>query len=115
MSLGHRMAVRQVEGAADIEVTSEADVRRLEGVDDQGGVATGRDMEVAGPMTGFAADVDRVGAAGLQTRVAGGGKIADQVLVAIGAGAGADKGSSWYGWGHHHRAGERGAREENGR
>jgi hypothetical protein len=114
VSFRHRMPMGQTEGTAHIEVTGEADVGGFEGIDDERGVAAGLNMKITRAMTGLASDVDGVGALGLQAGVTGGGKIANKLVMAVGAGAGANIGRARNGGRRHDRAGERGAGEENG-
>jgi hypothetical protein len=114
MPFRHRMPMRQAERTADIEVTGEADVGRLEGIDDQLGIAAGLDVKIAWAMTGLAADVDGIRALGLKSRMTGGDEVADQLIVAIRAGAGTDIRCAGNGGRRHDCTGEGGAGEEDG-
>jgi hypothetical protein len=109
----HRMMMGQVEGTAHIEVTGETDVGGFEGIDDERGVAAGLDMKIARAMAGLAPDVDGVDPLGLQSGVTGGGKVTDEFVMTIGAGAGPDIRGARNRRRCHDRACERGAGEEN--
>ena len=114
MTFGHRMTVGQAEGTAHVQVTGEADFGGLVWINNQGGVAARLDVEITRTMTGFAANLDGVGASGLESRVTGGGEITDEVVVALGTGAGPRETGARNRRRHHDGAGKGRAGEEEG-
>ena len=100
--LHHRVAVGEFEIGADVEVTLEAGLRILAGVDNELGAAAGVDMKAAGAVAPFAACVLRILAGGHQAGVVGRlHKIADDVGMAVGTGVRTNEGGTRdVGWGH---------------
>lgn len=90
-AFSHRMMLRQIEFRLDVEMALETGVRFFAGVDNEGGAAAGADMFAARSVAGFTTALPRHSRAlNMQARMRAGGKFADDVGVAIGAGLVAD-------------------------
>jgi len=86
----HRMAVRQAELTALVEVALEAGFRRFLRIDDRAGAAAGLYMQAAGALTVLAAGVQGACAVCDQARMGRRGKVVDDVGMALGAFLGPD-------------------------
>ena len=86
-----RVMLGQIKFRVDVEMTLKTGRRILARVDDEPDAAAGLDVFAARPVTGFAAGLaDHRRIVRMNPRVRAGGKLSDDVLVAIGAGLIAD-------------------------
>ena len=91
LAFQHGMMKRQVELAALVQVTIKTDLRRAVRIDDVPSTAARFDVDAAGAVTRFAADLDRVGPFGPQVGVRRGFEWFGDRLVALRARVGADE------------------------
>lgn len=85
LSRENRMAVRQIEFAADIKMALKTSFGRSLRINDGVTGAAGFRMHTAGAVTAFATDVFRIGALRFQPRVSRGGEVFDDLPMAVSA------------------------------
>lgn len=92
--------VREIELAALVQMTLETDLRGATGIDDVLAAAPGLAMQAAGTVARFASGLGRMGAPRLEACMVRPGEGAGDILMALGAIAGADEGGArdggWY-------------------
>jgi hypothetical protein len=114
LPLRHGVMMRQTERAAHIQMTGKADIGGLERIDDEGRVPAGLDVKIPRAMTGFTADIQRVGTARLQTGMTRGFEIPHEFVMTIRTRRCSHMRGARDGGGRHHGSGERAAGDEDG-
>ncbi len=95
--LRDRMMMRQIECAADIQVTLKTNIRRFFRIDDERDVPARFTMQAPRSVARFAACLERIGTGCHQPGMARGPEILDQPLMTFSASSGSDEGGTRYG------------------